>query len=175
MKTIKTSIGYLILLLAIIVSISCNDDEIAIPDPPFIDLEATSIEFNVENVTPNFTADAIITATITNIGEAFSTNENQIIIELLERPLGAAVGTVVDFARPIAIAPNGQLTLSFTRPWNASSPAEGEFPPEYILDIAYDPDFGIDANLNNDDFNFDNNRIIVSGAEINELIAEALD
>jgi len=171
MKTTKTLLRSALLALMII-TVSCEEDDTTPVDPPFIDLEATSIEFSVANVTPNFTADATITATITNMGEEFSTSENQIFINLLERQLGVSTGTVVDDIRPTNLAPGEQRTLSFTRPWNASSPAEGEFPPNYILEIVYDPDFGIDGNDNNNDFNFENNQLIASGIAINALILE---
>lgn len=58
------------------------------------------------------------------------------------------------------------VTVMFERPWNISSPAEGEFPPSYMLEIGYDPDIRIDGNPNNDDCRLGNNRLERSGAEV---------
>ena len=59
--------------------------------------------------------------------------------------------------------------MTFTRAWNSSSPAEGEFPPTYTLSIAYDPDIRMDSNPDNDDVNERNNRTEKSGTPINDL------
>lgn len=57
----------------------------------------------------------------------------------------------------------------FEREWNASSPAEGEFPPTYKLAISYDPDIYIDGTKSNDDVNGRNNRKSRAGTGINAL------
>ena len=60
--------------------------------------------------------------------------------------------------------------MSYEREWNSSSPTEGEFPPDYIVKISYDPDILIDGNPDNDDCNPGNNEVTRSGAGINTLL-----
>lgn len=65
------------------------------------------------------------------------------------------------------MAPGAEVKISYTRKWNKSSPAEGEFPPKYVLIVTFDPDIYIDANDNNDDSNNSNNRLTKSALEVN--------
>ncbi len=58
----------------------------------------------------------------------------------------------------------------FERPWNMSPPAEGEFPPSYVLEIGYNPDIRIDGNPNNDDCRLGSNRLERSGAQMRTLL-----
>ena len=67
------------------------------------------------------------------------------------------------------LAAGGEITVSFERAWDASSPAEGEFPPTYTLRISFDPDIFIDGNEQNDDCRTSNNRLERSGSGINDL------
>ncbi|GAO44267.1 hypothetical protein [Flavihumibacter petaseus] len=66
------------------------------------------------------------------------------------------------------LAPGAEVRVSFTRNWNKSSPAEGEFPPVYTVVVSFDPDIYIDGNDNNDDSNAANNRLEKSGSFINK-------
>jgi len=67
------------------------------------------------------------------------------------------------------LTPGQEVKVSYTRAWGKSSPAEGEFPPKYILIISFDPDIYIDGNDNNDDANTGNNRMEKSSREINGM------
>ncbi|MCS7021256.1 MAG: hypothetical protein NZU63_05450 [Gemmataceae bacterium] len=62
-----------------------------------------------------------------------------------------------------------ELRVRVIRTWDASSPAEGEFPPSYRLVIAYDPDIRLDGNPHNDDVDLHNNTLERSGDAINRL------
>lgn len=68
-----------------------------------------------------------------------------------------------------SLASGATTTVHFQRAWDASSPAEGEFPPTYKLVISYDPDIFIDGNPKNDDCTQRNNQLVRSGQAINEL------
>ncbi|RZS92160.1 hypothetical protein [Aquimarina brevivitae] len=157
-----TTILVLIFLLA-----SCEDDDVAIQD---IDLATTAINFSIEKET-DFAGTATITGIITNIGsENFTSSDNQQFIGLYERVPGAsAPGVLVATANFNSLISGGQLSVSYTRTWDASSPSEGEFPPTYTLVITYDPDIFIDGNENNDDINLENNSLSQSGSAINDL------
>ncbi|RKR15408.1 hypothetical protein CLV91_1494 [Maribacter vaceletii] len=136
-----------------------------------IDLSAEKITFSI-NKTTQWEGTATITGTIKNIGDHFSSGRGQQIAYLYERSLGTPttqLGNIVASKSFSELASNGTLEVSFTRPWNSSSPAEGEFAPEYILVLSYDPDLFIDGNKSNDDTNHDNNEILESGIEINNL------
>lgn len=163
MKTLKISI---IALLTLTLA-GCPRDDSPILNP---DLEATSITFSVVP-TSDFAGVATITGTVTNVGDLdFNSGQGQQGILLYERPLGTpAPGNLVtrlDFTR---LNVGSTLTVSFSRQWDSSSPAEGEFPPEYILIVSYDPDILIDANETNNDTNSSNNSLTVSGGAINGM------
>ena len=164
MKTLK-----LIVLASIaIIAISCDDDDpVSALD---IDLQATAINFSIEKET-DFTGTATITGIVTNIGsENFVSTTNQQRILLYERPFGSSTaGTLIGEVNFTSLNAGEQLTISYTRNWDASSPGEGEFPPNYVLQIAYDPDITIDGNENNDDKNLSNNSLTESGTAINDL------
>lgn len=166
MKTIKI----LSALLFAITLISCDTDDDSGP-PPDIDIEATEINFSIAN-RENFVADATITGTVTNIRDDFRSGENQQSVLLYERSLGTPSGNPGNLVAQQNFAnldAGATITVSYTRRWNASSPAEGEFPPDYILVLTYDPDLFIDGNDENDDTNTDNNRVERNGQGINML------
>ena len=152
---------------------SCDpsDDVDDTPATPAIDLKAEHIIFSVEP-TSEFAGHATITGNIVNIGDNFSSGTGQQILRLYERQLGAPTTQLGDLVASLnftALPAGERLEVSYTRPWNASSPAEGEFPPEYILVIDFDPDILSDGNVHNDDSNSSNNKIEVSGILINSM------
>ncbi|WP_378178122.1 hypothetical protein [Aquimarina sp. SS2-1] len=151
--------------------IACDSDDDTTPLGT-IDLEATSITFSiVKDEGSDFTGTATITGTVTNIGTAdFNSSTGQQSIRLYQRNLGApAPGDLVSTLNFTNLAAGETLTISHMRSWNSSSPAEGEFPPDYRIVLDYDPDIFIDGNERNDDENLTNNDITVSGSGINEL------
>lgn len=150
---------------------SCNPDE-SPEETPIIDLEATEISFTIDKET-QFTGTATLTGILTNIGEAYSSNANQQGLQLYQSGNGqSGGGDLVAMQTFQNLMPGETVTVSYTRPWNTSSPAEGEFPPSYTLRISYDPDIFIDGNPNNDDSDLDNNVVVKSGSGINELFRE---
>ncbi len=172
MKT-TNYIKTLILIATTTLFVSCdpNDESPIVDEVPSIDLAAESITFTIDKDT-DFVGTATITGTIKNVGDYFSSGTGQQTIYLFERSLGTPTtqrGNLVATRSFTELASNGTLEISYSRQWNSSSPAEGEFAPEYILDISYDPDIFIDDNKNNDDTNHDNNNIMESGMEINNL------
>ncbi|MFD2562696.1 hypothetical protein [Aquimarina rubra] len=167
MKTLKI----LSVLFLTAFFIACDSDDDVTPLGS-IDLEATSITFSiVKDEGSDFTGTATITGTITNIEEAnFNSGTGQQAIRLYQRNLGApAPGDLVATVNFTNLAAGETLTISYMRPWNSSSPAEGEFPPDYQIILDYDPDIFIDGNENNDDEDLTNNDLTVSGSGINDL------
>ncbi len=171
----KTSnyIKTLILIATTTLFVSCdpNDESPTVDEIPAIDLAAEAITFSIDKDT-QFRGTATITGTIKNIGDHFSSGTGQQTIYLYERSLGTPTtqrGNLVATKTFTELASDETIEISYSRPWNSSSPAEGEFAPEYILDISYDPDLLIDGNNNNDDRNYNNNSVMESGIEINNL------
>lgn len=162
-----------VFVFALFAFTSCDpsDDSEDTPETPSIDLKAEFIIFSVEP-TSQFAGNATITGNIVNIGDNFTSGTGQQIIRLYERSLGTPTnqpGTEVASLAFTSLAAGEKLEISYTRAWNSSSPAEGEFAPDYILLIDYDPDLHIDSNEHNDDSNNANNRILVNGHLINSM------
>ena len=67
--------------------VSFDNDDDSSNEPPDIDLIADSITFSLETIS-QFTGDATITGTLTNIGDDFSSGVGQQNIRLYERQLG---------------------------------------------------------------------------------------
>lgn len=128
------------------------------------DLSATSIDFSIVSKTSQFEGTVRITGVIKNVGnKAYTSSPHQQSIMLYE-------GTQMVAQKPFQnLAVGQQETITFERKWNASSPSEGEFPPEYKLTISFDPDITLDSNPDNDECNSANNRKSRSGAGINRL------
>ena len=173
-KLVKKTFKILtVIALGLTTLTSCDpsDDVNDAPQTPSIDLKAEHIIFSVDP-TSEFAGNATITGNIINIGDDFSSGTGQQTISLYERPLGiptTQLGNLVASLNFTTLAAGQKLEVSYTRPWNSSSPAEGEFPPEYILVIDFDPDLHIDGNEHNDDSNSANNKIEVSGTLINDM------
>ncbi|WP_299443354.1 hypothetical protein [uncultured Aquimarina sp.] len=165
MKTLKI----LSILCFTVLFVTCDSDDDSAPIVT-ADLEATSITFSIIKDT-DLAGTATIKGIITNIGDAdFNSSIGQQTINLYQRNLGAsAPGDLVETINFVNIAAGDSLAIRYTRPWNASSPAEGEFPPEYRIVLDYDPDIFIDGNDNNDDVDLTNNELTVSGSGINDL------
>ena len=145
-------------LLLASVLLSCDNDDPAVT----IDLQAEKIEFSVVP-TSEFAGVATITGTVKNIGSNYASGSNQQLVNLYEN------STLVKSIPFQNLNAGESIQISYSRAWNSSSPAEGEFPPDYRLEIAYDPDILIDGNPNNDDKNSSNNSKTESGRAINEL------
>ena len=152
---------------------SCDNDDDESVITGTIDLEATSITFSIEKET-EFTGTATITGTITNIGTAnYESEDGKQSLLLYEKQLGTSgSGTLVNQINFTNLAAGASTQITYTRDWNSSSSAEGEFAPDYILTISYDPDILLDGNNNNDDNNLSNNSIEESGYAINDLFRE---
>lgn len=167
MKTIK----FIPIIILFSITLSCDTDDTSSGPPPTIDLEATSLDFSIDN-RDGFVADATILGTITNIQDDFVSGAGQQAILLYERSLGTPSGNPGNEVARVNFTTLGAgeaLTISYTRTWNASSPAEGEFPPDYRIVISYDPDLLIDGNNDNDDDNSSNDELIRNGQGINQL------
>jgi len=169
---IKNPISFIKLfsLLCLSILIFSCDPEDDTPEPiPTIDLVADEIVFMV-TPTSAFAGTATITGRIKNMADNFASGEGQQTILLYERQLGTPTtqpGTEVGRVDFTILGAGETMQVSYTRPWNSSSPAEGEFAPEYILRLSLDPDIQIDGNPHNNDNNSDNNELIVSGHAIN--------
>jgi len=131
-----------------------------------IDLSASKIGFTIIKCQDRFNAYVVVEGVVKNTGGlAYSTGANQ-QTALLYEDNGGTLKLVA--SKPFQnLAPGAEIKISYTRPWNRSSPAEGEFPPKYVLVIGFDPDIYIDGNDNNDDSNYSNNRLTQSAAEVN--------
>ena len=132
------------------------------------DPSADSIRFSIRRRSSQFRGLVRITGRVVNNGGDFTSSSGQQSVVLYEVPLGGR-GRVVarrDFTNLLS----GQsIEVSYQRDWDASSPAEGEFPPTYRVALSYDPDIYIDGNEGNDDCVSANNSLDVSGMGINEL------
>ncbi len=125
---------------------------------------ATDITFSVVSRTGEFTGVVRVTGTVQNIGlQDFDSSAGQQSIRLLQDGIEVASGEFTD------LSAGESTSISFTRAWDASSPAEGEFPPTYRVTISYDPDITLDGNPNNDDCRTSDNTREESGSQINAL------
>lgn len=133
-----------------------------------IDLSATAINFSVVTCKDKLHATVQVEGVVKNTGGlSYSTGANQQVALLYEnsgsRPRLVATKVFQN------LSPGQEVRVTYTRAWYKASPAEGEFPPTYILIISYDPDIYIDGNDNNDDSNSANNKMEKSGSEINAM------
>lgn len=134
------------------------------PDPA-----AVSIDYTMVSRASRFAGRVRISGKVKNVGgAAYLSGPNQQIAQLYEIVPGGRPRLVASHAFQ-NLAPNGEVTVSFERDWNASSPAEGEFPPTYRLMIVYDPDILLDGNPRNDDCGRANNTRDRAGSDINAL------
>ncbi len=138
----------------------------ACPDPA-----AFEIRFDIVRSYTQFKKRIKITGYIKNIGAGpFNSGPNQAAAYLYEIPAGAASGRELAHQAIINLAAGATMQLTYERDWDSSSPSEGEFPPNYRLQILLDPDIYMDANKANDDCNQNNNRKDRNGMDINSMI-----
>lgn len=135
------------------------------PDPAAIELR-----FSIVSRSSQFRARVRITGVVKNIGNKnFQSGPNQASAYLYEIPMG---GTPILRAQQaiVNLATGASIELNYERDWDASSPNEGEFPPNYRLTIGLDPDIYMDGNTNNDDCSQENNNKERNGMEMNTLV-----
>lgn len=134
------------------------------PDPA-----AHRIDFSIVQRTSQFAGRVKIVGVAKNVGgAAYESGSNQQQIHLYEHIPGGSPRLVA--REPFHnLAPGQEATVQYERAWDSSSPAEGEFPPTYKLQIVYDPDIRLDSNPKNDDCRGANNQKERSGADINAL------
>ena len=139
---------------------------LACPDP-----SAERIDVAISARTSRFAGRVRITGTVKNVGGvAFVSGENQQSAYLYEIPAGGRARLVAQ--RSFQNLPRGaEVVVAFERGWNASSPAEGEFPPTYRLLVGYDPDILINNNPKNNNYNSANNTRDRSDRDVNGLFA----
>jgi len=134
----------------------------ACPDP------AAQIEFRLVRRDSQFAGLVAVKASVKNLGAPYVTAPGQQLLSLYEIVPGSAPRLVA--SQPFANLASGEVaSVTFNRTWNASSPAEGEFPPSYRAVISYDPDIRIDGNVKNDDCRATNDSVEQSGTAINAL------
>ena len=129
-----------------------------------VDPAVVSLDFRIASRTSTYRGTVVITGVVRNLGsQAYITGAGQQAVYLYEdRRLVAT--------RPFAnLASGAAVSIAYARSWDASSPAEGEFPPTYKAVIGYDPDIYIDGNPQNDDCSQLNNQLSRSGSAINAL------
>lgn len=134
-----------------------------------IDLAAESIAFSVVGRGKDqYRATVMIEGVVRNVGiMKYVSGANQQSAHLYEDNGGIIKLVATQVFQNLDV--NATVKVSFTRSWYKASPAEGEFPPIYILIIGYDPDIYIDGNTNNDDANSNNNKLSKSSSEINRM------
>jgi hypothetical protein len=130
---------------------------------------AASVDFSIAMKTSQFAGRVDIVGKVKNVGgAAYESGPNQQTVLLYEIVPGAQPRLVARQAFQ-NLAPGAEVSLTYRRSWDASSPAEGEFPPSYKLVISYDPDIRLDGNTKNDDCNPSNDVRERSGADINAM------
>lgn len=160
MKTLFKSI----LLVLSLILFSCGGDDTP-ESTPNIDLKVDSYELSKVN-TSQFAGVVTIMGIVKNIGDDYVSSDGQQTIYIFRRNLGATgQGTLVEQKDFTNINAGETVEISYNMNWNSST----EFPPEYIIQIGYDPDIYIDGNKHNDDTNHDNDEIVISGYDINDL------
>jgi hypothetical protein len=138
---------------------------------PIVDLAARRIEANILRSLSPTVADIEVVGYVRNVGTlGYQSNATQQVARLYKINPGGAPRLVA--SQPFAnLAPGQEVAVRYTRRWDRSSPAEGEFPPTYRLVIEFDPDIAFDGNPLNDDRVQPNNATEMSGTRINDLLA----
>lgn len=136
---------------------------------PIVDLAARQIEANILRSISPFVAEIAVVGYVRNVGTLdYQSNPTQQVARLYEINPGGAPRLVA--SQPFAnLAPGQEIAVRYTRRWDRSSPAEGEFPPTYRLVIEFDPDIAVDGNPLNDDRVQPNNATEMLGTQINDL------
>ncbi|MCA9170886.1 MAG: hypothetical protein KDB23_24595 [Planctomycetales bacterium] len=136
---------------------------------PIVDLAAWRIEANIVRSISPFVAEIEVVGYVRNVGTLnYESSTTQQVARLYEINPGGAPRLVA--SQPFAnLAPGQEVAVRYTRNWDRSSPAEGEFPPSYRLAIEFDPDIAFDGNPLNDDRVQPNNATELAGSLINGL------
>ena len=139
---------------------------VAGPDPAVVRIEFT---IHKDKFHPT-RGTAHITAVVKNVGDVpYTTSPTQQNIQIFELVLGrAAAGPAKKVCTFGNLTVGQEVRCQYDRPWDSSSPAEGEFPPDYKAMIVYDPDIRLDGNPKNDDISSKNNSLQKSGSAIND-------
>lgn len=128
------------------------------------DLSADRIEFGIVSKTGQFKGKVRVVGVVKNVGNKdYKSSPHQQSIVLYQ---GNKLVSTKAFQN---LAVNQEERIVYERDWDASSPSEGEFPPEFKLALTFDPDISMDGNLENDECNSTNNHKTRSGADINAL------
>jgi hypothetical protein len=129
------------------------------PDPA-----VQRIDFRIVSRRTNFRGRVRIAGVVKNVGsDSFQARPNQASVYLYEGNRLVAEKALQ------ALRPGEEIQVVYEREWDASSPAEGEFPPTYKLAILYDPDIYLDDIKSNDDGDSRNNQMSRSGSAVNAL------
>lgn len=134
---------------------------------------AASISFRIVTRTTRFRGIVRITGAVKNAGTGdYVSGPNQQVFSLYEHVPGGQRRLVASrMFHNVRVG--SRISLAYERPWDSSSPAEGEFPPAYIAEISFDPDILLDSNPKNDDSNASNNSATRSGTAINDLFSRS--
>ena len=138
--------------------------------PP--DLSASQIAFTLLNRRSAFAGQVQIVGRVANLGGPYRSNPGLQRALLYEVSPGGGRQLVATADFDSLTAPN-TIELTYTRDWQASSSAEGEFPPSYELILSLSKVLRQDGNPSNDDSNPDNNQLILSGSDINALFRQS--
>jgi len=174
MKTLNV-LKFALLLSTVTFFTSCDRDD-SVEDEASVthnvDLEVSAINFSVVD-NGNFEGTVTITGVVTNIGsDDFISSPGQQAVSMFQNNTGLPSSQAIDLVAELpftTLAAGASISVTFTRNWNASSPAEGEFPPMYTVIANLDPDIQIDGNDQNNDASSANNSMNKSGSEINEM------
>jgi hypothetical protein len=94
------------------------------------DIGVKGIRFDIRRSAP-FRGEVRITAVVVNGSDVpFESRAGQQSLQLYEVPMEGSARLVVE-QRFAILQPGRTVSVAYTRNWNASSPAEGEFPPTY--------------------------------------------
>lgn len=148
---------------------ACEDDE------PILNIDpiAADITFEVagfDRLAQDFVGTVEVTGYFMNIGTSdFRGGANAQRLVLEEAYPGGewdqvAVRWFTDFNT------EDTITISYNRVWDLSSPAEGEFAPDYRIRVVYE-DFVLQNDTEtNKDINLANNELVESGWQVPEMI-----
>lgn len=156
MKNLHKLFSLLFLLL-----ISCDKDD---TPAKVIDLKA-EITYEMVSQTSATNGTVKIIGHVKNVGNSayISSADDQIANLVLKSPGASDVlFEDLDFS---TVPKDGELTFSKNISWDTSN----EFPPNFQLNIVYNPDILIDSSNDNDDLNDANNTFLLNGTTINAI------
>jgi len=131
---------------------------------------ADRIDLTIVSTTSAFAGRVRITGVLRNVGgAAYNSSPGQQSLALYQDPIGLTSVTPVAIQTFEDVPVGAEVSVSWERDWNSSSPNEGEFPPNYRILILYDPDILLDGNTENDDSDLTNNSLTLNGSNVNDL------